>query len=732
MKAYAEQVVLEPITSETSRNVSPVIDDAIAALPAADRELVLLRFFHGRSFREIGSLVGKSDDAAQKQCERALSKLARVLARAGITLPVHALAGTLTPGLVPSAPVGLAASISAGALSGASMIGVKTVAFKTLNLMATTKTKVAVGVALIAAIPLLWQSQEIRRLQRELAGAKESIGTGGSDGSRRARIPAFDPSRTSRASHGVGSSSTASPATALSLATMWEQALLEPDPIRRMQRISELLAGLTADAAPAVAEVFLRMKQGGSNQETEYGLFLRSWGRIDGASAVAFALAHTKKALASAELGAALAGWASTSPEAARDWAEAQPEGEAKETALYGLLDGWSLLDFDAAAAYAATRPRSPARNQFRELLLERSLAAGGMPEAQRWFASIPDDEHNQLYKQRALDEVIHAMLYRDPSAAAQWIQQIGDGRLLDGNAVEQVAGKLAQSAPLEALQWLNSLSSVKSEQRNSGLRATMDQWVKSDPNAAGAWLQQHASDDGYDTMAGAYAQNIAPSDVKSAVAWAQSVRNDEERSKSIAAIVEATRRTAGAGADDQLRNAGLSDTEIAPARFGVAGLFDHVAGQWAGEKLGYAIALDSANRIFHSAGGGSGAAFGGGSGAPDLTRELQVELQATQDRATLAEKLQADQLDLAVARAQAAAQLERAQAETAIAEAAEAQARLAREAGGGVSEGASGGGGGGPAVSSASRIDLGSWQRFLSAHDPKSLNPDCRSCHQQ
>ena len=43
-----------------------------------------------------------------------------------------------------------------------------------------------------------------------------------------------------------------------------------------------------------------------------------------------------------------------------------------------------------AAAAYAASAPRSHERDRFRELLLSRALATGGIDAAQKFFSSIP------------------------------------------------------------------------------------------------------------------------------------------------------------------------------------------------------------------------------------------------------------------------------------------------------------------------------------------------------
>ena len=48
-----------------ARDLLPHLDDALAALPATDREAVVLRFFRGLSLRETGAALGTSVVAAR-------------------------------------------------------------------------------------------------------------------------------------------------------------------------------------------------------------------------------------------------------------------------------------------------------------------------------------------------------------------------------------------------------------------------------------------------------------------------------------------------------------------------------------------------------------------------------------------------------------------------------------------------------------------------------------------
>lgn len=101
----------------------PAIDAFLDELGERDRAIVVLRFFEGCSFAQIGMKLRLSEDAARMRADRALEKLRSLLARRGAISSVAALGLALTQYGVAAAPSGLAAVASTGALAAA---GVKT------------------------------------------------------------------------------------------------------------------------------------------------------------------------------------------------------------------------------------------------------------------------------------------------------------------------------------------------------------------------------------------------------------------------------------------------------------------------------------------------------------------------------------------------------------------------------------------------------------------------------
>jgi RNA polymerase sigma factor (sigma-70 family) len=96
--------------------IRPVLDDALLALSEKDRVALLLRFFEGQAFSEIGTQLLLTEKAAGRRVARALEKLRSRLSRRGITSSAAALEAALGAhaGAVP--PTGLAVTVAGRAL----------------------------------------------------------------------------------------------------------------------------------------------------------------------------------------------------------------------------------------------------------------------------------------------------------------------------------------------------------------------------------------------------------------------------------------------------------------------------------------------------------------------------------------------------------------------------------------------------------------------------------------
>jgi len=148
------------------QEIRPVLDDAMHELDEADRDAVLLRFFEGKSLREVGAALCLTENAARMRVDRALEKLRRALVRRRVNSTSSALASALAVGMV-AAPPALMAMVTRSALAAASISAASTPSL--LGAMTMTKTTMAgLGALAVAAVSvLLWQQQLYSRLADE-------------------------------------------------------------------------------------------------------------------------------------------------------------------------------------------------------------------------------------------------------------------------------------------------------------------------------------------------------------------------------------------------------------------------------------------------------------------------------------------------------------------------------------------------------------------------------------
>jgi hypothetical protein len=130
-----------------------MLDEALGCLGQKEHDAVVLRFFEGKELKQVGAAMGTTEDAARMRVNRGIEKLRAFFTRRGVVLSATAIAGAVAGNSIQAAPVGLAASITAAALSGtaitttAAIVTTKAIAMTTLQ----KTTVVAIVVVLTGA-----------------------------------------------------------------------------------------------------------------------------------------------------------------------------------------------------------------------------------------------------------------------------------------------------------------------------------------------------------------------------------------------------------------------------------------------------------------------------------------------------------------------------------------------------------------------------------------------------
>lgn len=142
-----------------------VLDEGLDTLDPEDRQAVLLRFFEGRTFADIGASFRLTENAARMRVERALDKLHVALKRRGVTSTAAALGVALAHQPTLALPSGLAAGVTSAALAGAGGLA-----------LATPALALAGAAVLAVAGWLGWsQHQANRALQNEIAALHTQV-----------------------------------------------------------------------------------------------------------------------------------------------------------------------------------------------------------------------------------------------------------------------------------------------------------------------------------------------------------------------------------------------------------------------------------------------------------------------------------------------------------------------------------------------------------------------------
>jgi RNA polymerase sigma factor (sigma-70 family) len=171
---------MDPNTA-TDRNrewehLAPHLDDAMEQLEDEDRLAILLRFFRRESLKEIGRVLGTSEDAARMRINRALERLRNLLATRGIHSASAVLAAMLVRRSVEAAPTQVFNMTRAAALQ-TSNVGTQT-GSSSFSMGAQAKLLIpvvamfSVGIATV----LLFQKDDVVRLEDgpQMPAAQES------------------------------------------------------------------------------------------------------------------------------------------------------------------------------------------------------------------------------------------------------------------------------------------------------------------------------------------------------------------------------------------------------------------------------------------------------------------------------------------------------------------------------------------------------------------------------
>jgi len=374
------------------------IDEAIDRLPREDREMLILHYVEGWTFREIAGQLRTTAEASRKRCSRALEKLTDLLRKRGVVIPAAVLGAWLGKEFAASS-----GGLAAPALAKLALAGAARGANAPALLMLTTMKAIAGGCFMLGLIaPFYWKAESggmsaDPRDPAETAGG--AIRSDDGDNARQRQSGRFD-------------------------LEMIRQAFARLDMADGSTRgqeatLRKLMFALNAEEVPqvlaALKDVRHKPRFGGIARA-----LLARWAELDGPAAVDAAMAVT---------------------------------GFGKEP-LRGAFVTWMVADENAAVAWMQQTQPADGYELGKEWLhwkISTDLVQAALG-AERLSEVFPDK------KTELCRSVVKEWAVRDAAAAAEWILREPDIALRD-DLLGQLVRNYGETGDLKTLAFAASIS---------------------------------------------------------------------------------------------------------------------------------------------------------------------------------------------------------------------------------------------------------------------------------
>jgi len=153
--------------------IEPLLDEALDKLNEVDRSAILLRFFEDKSLREVGQMLGTSEEAARKRVNRAVDQLRNCMSARGVVVSSAGLAAVLAANAVQAAPIGLGPSICTNALLGGVHASKTVTIAKVIAMTTIQKTLLTATIAALAVGAGIHERHQVSSLRSQLQVLRE-------------------------------------------------------------------------------------------------------------------------------------------------------------------------------------------------------------------------------------------------------------------------------------------------------------------------------------------------------------------------------------------------------------------------------------------------------------------------------------------------------------------------------------------------------------------------------
>ncbi len=591
---------MSPAHTSNWEDLAPLVDEAMRQLKRPEQDVVILRFFEGKSYGEIGRLLNLDEKTAGQRANRALEKMRQYFSRQGVTTTALLLGSALGANGATTLPLGMAAQVTGASLASTSGTTSLAVLLKTLYM--TTSTKVILTAAILCAAFAAGWSTSDRAMAHDsplaqtvvaveaknsalspvdaLAQAKADLAKllRTPDRSDRERlILDYVEKLNASITQALLAEYAAKPLTGstqeLLSCLAYHSAEFDPDsalawlqtvPNKEVQRlcIGEIFDAYSAKNAPAAFNALTKLP---ANYITRLsvGVLINYAEQDPRAALVALQSASDNPAFSSLPF-VVFGQWAQQDPTAAAAALADLPVGIAQRSSMRQVAQIWAKSDPSAALAWANTLPDGQSQTIAINLILNtfsaedpaaaanyvlaNSPSAPGLAYSsiiQNWSAVDPsalltwaNQNLTGLAYNNAAILALRQLGNSDPASAAAYLTQNPDPNVL-AQATPALAAAWGQQDPSAALAWAQSLPSDNVSLRNSAINGVFTGWTNTNPAAAAAYLQQNlAADPSFSTLADQVAKSWGTYDPQAALNWAQKLPSGDAQNNAVVTAI--------------------------------------------------------------------------------------------------------------------------------------------------------------------------------------------------
>jgi len=300
-------------------------------------------------------------------------------------------------------------------------------------------------------------------------------------------------------------------------------------------------------------------------------ILLSRWAESDGPAALKYTEENlpdsNPMARQMARMGV-LSAWAQSDPDAA--WTRLQGTADSDE----GLFGNRGMLMAGVFSAMAAKDPgQAFARLAEIDDPQERLMALNGIAQSaaddpsrtrlMEQINALPDATE----RQQARAAILGQLALVNPDQAVSMTAELPAAERQE--AAQRVGSMLMMSDPQRGASFL--IENTEPENKKQIYQQIVAQWVNTDANQAGAWLGAQPPSPDLDGARSHFATQVANRDPESAMAWAQTVTDDTQRSHTVEQVYNTWKKKDPAAATAALEGSGLPPDRLNALRTGTA-----------------------------------------------------------------------------------------------------------------------------------------------------------------